>query len=447
MSSQTDWLHRHPEIRTIRLAAADLNGQARGKRVPVSQVRKVLEEGARMPLSALNVDIWGDDIADSPLVFASGDADGVLRPTERGLVPMPWLGAPSALLPLWMFEETGTPFAGDPRRALARVLARYAERGWQPVVAFELEFYLVDDSDQRPAPPFARSPERRVHARDVLSLNGLELFDIFFSDLYEACEAMDIPLDSAISESGVGQFEVSLLHGNDALKAADDAWLFKLATRGFARRHGMAATFMAKPYADHAGNGLHVHFSVLDRQGRNVFDNGGPEGSALLHHALAGCLEAMRDSTLLFAPHMNSYRRLAPNAHAPTAICWGYENRTVALRVPGGAPSARRIEHRVSGGDCNPYLVLAGILGAALDGIERAAVAPPPVGGNAYEQGLATLPSFWEDAIDLFAASPFMARIFPGTLIRNLELCKRQELRRFEQRWTDFEFTTYLDTV
>lgn len=446
-SPQDDWLDAHPEIRSVRLAVADLNGQPRGKRVPVAQCRKALREGARMPLSALNVDIWGDDIENSPLVFASGDADGVLRPTERGLVPLPWLSAPSALLPLWMHEEGGAPFEGDPRRALARVLERYAARGWRPVVAMELEFYLCDDSESRPAPPMKRDSTRRMEARDVLSLSGLDLFDTFFTDLYEACAAMEIPLDSAISESGVGQFEVSLAHGPDALKAADDAWLFKQATRGFARRHGMAATFMAKPYEDQAGNGLHIHFSVLDAAGRNIFDNGGPEGSPLLHAAVAGCLRAMKPSTLLFAPHMNSYRRMAPNAHAPVSICWGYENRTAALRIPGGDPQARRIEHRVAGGDANPYLVLAGVLGAALDGIEHEAPPPAPVTGNAYDQGLDRLPVFWEDAIDLFATSPEIARIFSPALIRNLELCKRQELCRFEQRWTDFEFATYLDTV
>ena len=441
------WLHADPQIRSLRLAVADLNGLARGKRLPVEQAEKVIAEGARMPLSALNVDIWGDDIAGSPLVFASGDADGVLHPTERGLVPMPWLEAPSALLPMWMTDEAGVPFEGDCRRALARVVERYKARGWTPVVATELEFYLVDDDAARPAPPLSPLTGRRVSAREVLALGGLDLFERYFSDLYAACAAMDIPADSAISESGPGQFEINLLHGPDALKAADDAWLLKQAVRGLARRHEMAATFMAKPYADYAGNGLHVHFSVIDAAGRNIFDDGTRAGTPMLGHAVAGCLEALRESTLIFAPHMNSYRRMAPNSHAPTAICWGLENRTAALRIPGGPASARRIEHRVAGGDANPYLAVAAVLGAALDGIEREAVAPPPVKGNAYDGDFDHLPRFWEDAMDLFEAGPAIARIFDPMLVKNLVACKRQELSVFESRWTDFEYATYLDTA
>ncbi len=447
VTEQENWLDRHPEIKTIRVVVADVNGQSRGKRLPVANGRKALRDGARMPLSALNVDIWGDDIEDSPLVFASGDADGVLRPTERGLVPTPWLGAPSALLPMWMFEEGGAPFAGDPRRALRMVLDRYAARGWTPVVATELEFYLVDDGSSRPEPPINPYSGRQMQAREVLSLNGLDVFDAFFTELYEACAAMDIPADSAISESGLGQFEINLSHEADAMKAADDAWLFKLAVKGLARKHEMAATFMAKPYTDHAGNGLHMHFSVLDSDGTNIFDDGTPKGSDTLRHAVSGCLAAMRDQTLLFAPHMNSYRRVEPHSHAPTQVCWGYENRTAAIRIPGGANAARRIEHRVAGGDTNPYLVLAGVLGAALAGIEDATDPPPPMTGNAYDQDFDRLPFSWREAIELFEQSPLIARILPQTLVSNLVRCKRQELRRFEERWTDFEFASYLDSV
>jgi len=447
IAAEKAWLDDHPEIRTVRIAVADVNGQPRGKRVPVANARKALDDGARMPLSALNVDVWGDDIEDSPLVFATGDADGVLRHTERGLVPMPWLGAPSALLHMWMFEENGRPFAGDPRQALARVLERYRARGWRPVVAMEMEFYLVDDGSERPEPPINPYSGRQMQARDVLSLNGLDIFDAYFTELYEACEAMDIPADSAISESGLGQFEINLLHSDDAMKAADDAWLFKTAVKGLARKHEMAATFMAKPYAEHSGNGLHVHFSVLDETGANIFDDGTARGSALMHRAVAGCLSAMQDSTLLFAPHMNSYRRVTPGSHAPTGVCWAYENRTAAIRIPGGDPRARRIEHRVAGGDTNPYLVLAAVLGAALSGIEDAAEPPAPITGNAYDQTLDRLAFSWREAIYRFQSSERVARIFDPVMIQNILRCKRQELRRFEDRWTDFEFATYLDTV
>ena len=442
-----NWLRKHPEVRTIRVAAADLNGQPRGKRVPVRFADAVVENGTRFPMSVLNLDIWGEDIEDSPLVFDSGDADGVLKPTERGFMPMPWLDAPTALLPIWMFRENGQPYEGDPRHALAHVLALYKARGLTPVCAMELEFFLIDDSGKKlQVPPSPRSGKRRK-AAEIMSIRALDAFDTFFTDLYDACEAMDIPADTAISESGLGQFEINLMHQDDALRAADDAWLFKMLVKGLARRHGFAASFMAKPYADYSGNGLHTHFSIIDGTGTNVFDNGGPDGSLTLHQAVAGCLAAMHDSTLIFAPHANSYDRLVPEAHAPNAICWAYENRTSAIRIPSGNPRARRIEHRVAGGDVNPYLLLAAILGAALIGIEDAMVPAPPITGNAYALDLPILPETWEKAIDAFETSTIMPRIFPAELIRNLVMTKRQELRYIQELTPEEQIEIYLDTV
>ncbi len=442
-----DWLREHPEVRTIRVAAVDLNGQPRGKRIPARFADKAVKGGTRFPYSALNLDIWGEDIEDSPLVFETGDADGVLHPTERGFLPMPWLEAPTALLPIWMFHEDGRPFDGDPRHALARVVARYAARGLTPVVATEMEFYLIDDSGgELRVPPSPRSGKRRPGA-DTLALRALDAFDRFFTDLYDACEAMDIPADTTISESGLGQFEVNLLHGPDALKAADDAWLFKMLVKGLARRHGFAASFMAKPYPDQPGNGMHLHFSMLDTKGDNIFDDGGPEGSEALHQAIAGCLAAMPASTLLFAPHANSYARFVPGAHAPTGIAWAYENRTAALRVPSGSHKARRIEHRVAGGDINPYLLLAGVLGAALIGMEDGLAPPPPITGNAYAQSLPQMPTSWTDAVATFAAAPEMARIFAPQLIDNLLRTKRQEIRYMAELTPEEVVELYLDTV
>ncbi|WP_299360328.1 glutamine synthetase family protein [uncultured Paracoccus sp.] len=442
-----DWLRDHPEVRTIRVAAADLNGVARGKRVPARFAGKLLTEGTKFPYSVLNMDIWGEDIEDSPLVFKSGDPDGVLMPTERGFMPMPWLNAPTGLLPLWMFHPDGRPYDGDPRQALARVAERYAKAGLTPVVATELEFFLIDDSGKHlQVPPSPRSGKRRTGA-ETLSLRALDAFDKFFTDLYDACEAMDIPADTAISEAAPGQFEINLVHQPDLLKAADDAWLFKLLVKGLARQYGFAGSFMAKPYELFNGNGMHVHFSVLDREGANIFDDGTDAGSDILRHAVAGCLAAMPGSTLLFAPHENSYDRLVPNAHAPTGIGWAYENRTSAIRIPASAPAARRIEHRTPGGDVNPYLTIAAILGAALNGIEDRAPCPAPITGNAYTQGLAQLPASWGEAIDCFAASAEIKRIFPVHLIDNLVMTKRQELRYMAELSDEETVELYLDTV
>jgi glutamine synthetase len=442
-----DWLRYHPDVKTIRVAAADLNGQPRGKRMPVRFAEKIVREGTRFPYSVLNLDIWGEDIEDSPLVFETGDADGVLKPTERGFMPMPWLDAPTALLPIWMFHEDGRPFEGDPRHALARVVERFHARGLRPVCATELEFYLIDDSaGEFRVPPSPRSGKRRPGA-ETLSLRVLDAFDRFFTDLYDACEAMDINADTAISEAGPGQFEINLLHSDDVLKVADDAWLFKMLVKGLARRHGFAASFMAKPYDNWPGNGMHMHFSMLDADGRNVFDNGGPEGSALMRQAVAGCLDGLADMMLLLAPHANSYERMVPGAHAPTGICWSYENRTAALRIPSGSHKARRIEHRVAGGDINPYLMIAGVLGTALSGIEDGLEPPPPITGNAYGLDLPQTPVTWQDALETFADSARMRRIFAPQLIDNLVRTKRQEVHYMAELSEAEVKDLYLDTV
>lgn len=441
------WLRKNPQVRTIRVAAADLNGQPRGKRVPTRFADKVVEDGTRFPVSVLNLDIWGEDIDDSPLVFETGDRDGVLKPTERGFLPMPWLEAPTALLPIWMFREDGRPYEGDPRHALRAVLDRYKAKGLTPVVAVELEFYLIDDSGRSLQVPVSERSGKRRKGAETMSIRALDSFDKFFTDLYDACEEMDIPADTAISEAGLGQFEINLMHGDDALRAADDAWLFKMLVKGLARRYGFAASFMAKPYEDYAGSGLHTHFSVLDSDGTNIFDDGTDRGSDQMRHAVAGCLNAMADSALIFAPHANSYDRLVPEAHAPTGICWAYENRTAAVRIPSGDPRARRIEHRVAGGDVNPYLMLAAILGAAMNGIEDGAAPPEPITGNAYALDLSRMPTQWDAAIDAFEASDTIKRIFAPELIRNLLLTKRQEAHYMQELSETERVEIYLDTV
>ncbi|UXX84054.1 glutamine synthetase family protein [Roseovarius pelagicus] len=431
---------------TFRVAACDLNGQMRGKRVPASYFEKLESGTVRMPLSALNVDIKGADIDGSPLIFETGDADGILLPTSRGAVPLPWLDGSQPLVPMQMYFEDGTPFYGDARHALRSVLDRYQERGWQVIASTELEFTLVDDSGK--VLKSVRDPRsgRRIDGSEILSLSEMDAFDPFLSALYESCAAMDIDAQTATSEAGVGQFEITLNH-QQALHAADDTWLFKALIRGLARKFGCAATFMAKPFVQDSGNGMHMHFSVLDADGNNIFDDGGPKGTDMLRAAIGGCVAAMRGSTLVFAPHANSYARLVPDAHAPTAICWAYENRTAAVRVPGGSPAARRIEHRVAGGDINPYLSFAAILGAALIGIEDDMDPGTPISGNAYGQDLPQLAEDWRTAVDLFESDPLIARIFEPKMVRNLVLTKRQEIEIMFELPEDQHWKTYLEKV
>ena len=440
-------LEDHPEINTIYACVCDLNGTLRGKRIPVSQAEKVLDGSLRMPLSVINVDVWGEDIEDSELVFETGDADGLCEYTGRPLVPVTWTSKPTALAMLWMRREDGTPFEGDPRRALARIVARYATLGLTPVVATELEFYLCDPTEERPQAPLSPVSGKRLDSDDVLSLDELQHFDAFLDDVYDACAAQGIPADAAISENGTGQFEINMMHIDDPLRAADDAVLFKRLVRGIARKHGFLGTFMSKPYGKRSGSGFHIHFSLVDKDGVNVFDNGGEEGTSLMLNAVAGLLATMRENALTFAPHENSYRRLLQGTHAPTNIVWGYENRTAAVRIPGGNHKARRIEHRVAGADANPYLVLSSILGGALLGIEQQMTPSDAIEGDAYKVDVEHLPLDWASAIDAFTNGEHVQDIFSKRLQTMFVECKTQELNRFAREITDFEYHSYLEVV
>jgi glutamine synthetase len=440
--------HPDPELlRQIRIVIPDLNGVARAKRMSPQALPKLMDGQAKMPLSALNLDIRGNDIADSPLLFDTGDADGFLRPTSRGLLPMPWIGPEAAMLPMAMHREDGTPFGGDARHALAALVDRLTARGLTAVTATELEFYLIDDSEGPFQPPTNPTTGRRGWGAATLSMQVMDAFNAFFDALYDGCEALGIDADTATSEAGPGQFEINLNHGADPMRMADDTWLFKLLVRRLARAHGFAASFMAKPYADASGNGLHVHASLTDRDGRNIFDDGTPQGSDALRHAIGGVLATMADATLIFAPHAGSYDRLVPGAHAPTGIGWAYENRTASVRVPNGPNAARRLEHRVPGGDANPYMVLAAILGGMELGLADKIAPPAPLTGNAYAQELPQIPETWEMAVDRFSTSALMPRLFPERLIDNFTRTKRQEIADLAEFSPQDLQTLYLDSL
>lgn len=439
-------LGAHPELSSLRVAICDFNGCLRGKRLPIAQAKKALMGGVRMPGSLAAQDIWGRDVETNTMV-SDGDGDNLCQPTGRGPLLMDWLAEPTALLPLWFFNTDGSPILIDPRQALAAVVERYKEKGLTPVVATELEFYLLDGDAAEPSPPPSPITGKPLHADGVLSMDDVDHFDAFLADVYRACEIQDIPVDTAISEGGPGQFELNIEHVADPLKAADDAMLFKRLVKGVARKHGLAASFMAKPYAEASGNGFHMHFSLLDADGNNVFDDGTEAGSDIMRHAVAGLLDAMVPSTLIFAPHLNSYRRLQPGSHAPTGVCWAYENRLAPIRIPGGPPVARRIEHRVSGADANPYLVVAAVLGAALAGIEAAIMPPPPITGNAYDTDAPELPNSFGRAIDAFREDSLLSGVFSEDFLTLFADCKAQEYDRFTAQMSEFEITSYLEVV
>lgn len=419
-------------------AVCDLNGIWRGKLMPSTQLEKVMSGGLRMPYSVPAIDIFGEDVADSPLVFETGDADCLCVPTQPEPLPEPWQDNAIQFVPAMMVKDDGTPSTIDPRQVLEGVTNKLKAMGLTPVMAVEMEFYLVRAGAQ-PTPPQAEA--------QMLALDNLEDHSAFFEAVYTACAAYGIPADAAISEGGPGQFEINLLHVPDSLQAADSAVFFKRIVKGVAKTQGLEASFMPKPYLNEAGSGLHVHFSLLDEAGNNVFDDGTEAGSDALRHAVAGLLKLMPATTLILAPHFNSYRRLTPGAHAPTGIDWGYENRTSAIRIPGGSPKARRIEHRVAGADANPYLLLAALLAGVLEGLADGVEPQAPTKGNAYEADLEQLPADWDASITAFEASEAMKRHLNPQFCKIFAAMKRQEQKRFAERMSDFEVATYLTSV
>lgn len=444
------FMAQYPDFSAIDLLVFDQSGCARGKRMPVEKLRSVFEEGIRLPGSVFALDITGASVEATGLIWEDGDADRVCRPVSGTLAPAPWLQPPAGQLVLTMYEEDGRPFYGDPRHALDNVLARYRARGWTVVAAPELEFYVTDlerDATGRPRMPAPPGRPEREEAVQVYDMNTVADYNALLAEIYGACDVQRLPIEGTIAEYAPGQLEVNLTHVPDAMRAATDALLLKRIIKGVATRHGYDATFMAKPFIEHSGNGFHIHFSVLDEDGRNIFDNGGDEGSELLRFAIGGLRKAMAEGMLLFAPNINSYRRFQENSYAPMAPTWGYNNRTVALRVPGGPPEARRIEHRVAGADANPFTLLAAILASALYGIEHEIDPGPPIEGNAYEQAVRSLPAYLPQALELFERSELFPQYLGPEFCRLYAICKREEYEKFSAYVTGRELSWYFRTA
>lgn len=435
------FLEQYPEIEIFEVVLPDIAGGMRGKWVTRDKIDSVLAGELKLPASSLAFDCWGRDV--EALVFDSGDGDGYCQADIDTLVPVPWATRPTAQILLSMLEADGSPSPLDTRFMLKRLLQRFAARGLTPVVATEMEFYLLRDEEDALGRPLHTQTDRVGGALGTGQTYGLdtmaEMGELMHA-IRDACDAQQLPVDTLIKESAPSQYEINLYHCADALKAADQAVMLQRAIKGVARAHGLRATFMAKPFGDLAGNGMHVHCSLLDKAGDNAFDDGTGEGTPLLRQAIAGCLDSMAESMLLLAPSLNSYRRFQSGSHAPLAPCWGYENRTVSLRVPADAPVATRIEHRVAGADAQPHLVVAAILAGMLWGIEEGLEPPEPMEGNAYEQLPPSLPRYWPDALAGFAGSAFVRDYLGEEFQRVYTLVKEQEMAEFDRQVTPLEY-------
>jgi glutamine synthetase len=454
------FLAQHPGTRFFDVFLNDLNTVERGKRIDRDAIAGVYKSGMLLPGSMFALDVLGGTVQATGLGFDEGDADRPCRPLPHSLVPVPWQNDGVAQLQVSMYEPDGRPFFGDPRHVLVKVLDKFHRLNLTPVVAIEYEFYFVDrerTAAGQPQPPPLPRTGRREFRTQINAMTDLDEYSAVLARIDTVCRAQGIPSTSALAEYGPGQFEVNLLHRADALRACDEALRFKRVVRSVAREYGWDATFLPKPYRDMAGSGLHVHASVLDAAGRNIFEcpepaDDGPDGglrieSSELRHAIGGVLATLGEGTAICAPGPNSYRRFRPEAYVPMTPSWSVNNRGSAVRLPPSDPANRRIEHRLAGADANPYLVTAWLLAGIHYGISQGIEPPPPVRGNAYRESGTPLPSHWATAIERFRASEFAAS-YLGRPFRDLyATVKQAELDDFNSHVTPLEIEWYMGAI
>jgi len=444
-----DFLLEHPLTDSVDLLVPDLSGILRGKRLPPQGVRGALAGEAFFTTTIYALDSTGANVDRSGIVWEEGDADRLLRLDPATLRPVPWRPGGAQILG-GLAELDGSPYFADCREIVARLAERLKDLGLTAVAALEFEFYLidlVDDAQGRPQLPVCERLARRPAETEVYAPERMEDQEPFFELVDRYATVQELPLKGALCEFAAGQYEINLGHVGDALQAADQGVMLKRCIKAAARATSQRATFMAKPFEAESGSGLHVHLSLYDRRGRNLFGET-EEGEACLRHAVWGLQALMPESMLLFAPNANSYRRLRPLTYAPTAATWGWNNRTVAVRIPPGGPSARRVEHRVAGSDANPYLVVAAVLAGVLHGLEHQGEPTPPVTGNAYrDESHARLPLTWEEAIAAFRAGPHLPGYLGERYCRLLAACREAERDRFQARVTPTEHEWYLTAV
>ena len=445
------FLDANPDIEAVHVVWTDLCGVARGKVLRRDEVVPAWKDGRFMPISALVLDVTGQDVPETGLVFDEGDRDMLMWPVPGSLVRMPWAETPTAQYIATVHDLDGTPHYADPRNALEKIVKRFqSELKMTPVGAVELEFFLMDRASAlagKPIAPKAQINEARPKHYQAYYLQDTDDFAPFFKELYAACEAQGLPAKTLISEYAPGQMEIVLRHRADVLKACDEGIMLKRLIKNVAEKQGLAATFMAKPYSAWTGSGMHIHVSLADTDGNNLFAADDPMQNELLMHAIGGLKAAMAESMLIFAPNANSYRRFRRNSYAPVSASWGINNRTVSLRIPAGPAKACHIEHRPSGADANPYLVMAAILAGMHHGITEKCEPGNPVTGNGYERRAKYIPGNWFDAIDAFWRASILKEYFGKEFVDTYCTLKEVEADRFYAEPTARDFEWYLRTV
>jgi glutamine synthetase len=421
-----EFLRVHPSTEAVDAFVIDANGHTLGKRIPSEDLASLADTGVQFSASALLSDVRGLGQGAAGLGTEDGDPDATGWPIPGTLAPVPWARRPTAQVQLQMREVLKQePLWWDPRVLLESIVQRCRADGLHPVIACELEFYLVDPrSAQQPGEALVPSgthgrPQRAVN----LSVDALEEQGELLDAMREAGLAQHLPVASAVAEYGVGQFEINLMHVAEPLQAADHAVLLRRAVQGVARARELEATFMPKPFLNQPGSGLHVHVSLTDAAGKNLFGAAG--GEQLLEHAIGGLQALTADSIALFAPHFNAHRRFN-GPFVPRTTAWGHNNRSVAFRVPVSSPAARRIEHRIAGADASPHLVLAAVLAGLHYGITHQLSAGKAAPGKVKE----SLPEFSAGllaSLQRFEHSKLMAEYLPARYLGAYAHLKREE--------------------
>ncbi|MFZ1483042.1 MAG: glutamine synthetase family protein [Paracoccaceae bacterium] len=446
------FLAAHPEIEAFDIILHDANGIGRGKIIRRHELLSFYNNGRHLPISILGLDICGEDVHETGLIWDQGDGDLRAWPVPGSLVPLHGTRPPRGEVFMSMYTLDGTPMTSDPRHALARQVQALAATGLHPAGAFELEFFLLDpergpDGKMRPARDVLDG--RKSSKTEVYSVDHLHGMLPLFSDIYAGAKLAGITAETLISEYAPGQYELTLDYRKDVMQAADDLIRLKRIVRAQARAHGVTACFMAKPNEDYAGSGMHFHVSMLDDAGANVFVEAEPgKWNPTILHAIGGLKETMAESMLVFAPHANSWRRFASQSYAPVSPTWGVNNRSVALRIPEGDIKARRIEHRPAGVDSNPYLVAATVLAGIRHGMADRIDPGPETTGNGYEDGgNGAIPTDWRSAIEAAKRSAFLKQALGEDMHRTFTAIKAAEHARVMRTVSEVDFDLYLHTV
>ncbi|MAD46253.1 MAG: glutamine synthetase [Oceanospirillaceae bacterium] len=418
----------------------DMTGNARGKFYPTKKF--LAEKGGRLPETILVQTVTGDWADNHYDLVDASDRDMHLRPDGSTLRLVPWADEPTAQVINDCFTSDGQPHPMSSRAVLRRVLNLFEKEGLQPIVAPEMEFYLVEktlDPDSEIRPATGRSG-RRETARRSYSIDAANEFNPVIDTLYNYCEAMNLEVDTLIHESGAAQMEINFLHGTP-LYLADQVFFFKRTLRETAMKHGVYATFMAKPMQNEPGSAMHIHQSLIDvTSGQNVFVQEDGTFSETFYHYLGGLQKYTPHALPFFAPNVNSYRRFAPEIAAPINMKWGIDNRTAGLRIPEAVPAATRIENRFPGADCNPYLAIAATLACGYLGMKGKLQPTKPTYDAAAEEGdTVELARTLEEALRLLEDCPELRDIMGSDFVEAFIGVKRAEYETFHKVISSWE--------